>query len=250
MIKRARRRAGRAALRPGAHRAVDQTDRRRREQLAVLRHHRPLQAGPLLHPDRAHDGARGAGDVAARLGRALARRTQTIFARPRATRASSCASCGASWRSARGSRREAGRHHDHYATSTASRSRHAMARSTPRRRPIRRLRQLIERIRAGPVSFRSVSPSVTNSRQRHDRPRRKPRPSGSNARARACRSAGALLADRARSNSRRRDRRSAWLIWNGAQHARRRLGRASAQVRESDKRPGPCSRARPAGCRT
>ena len=39
----ARRRAGRAALWPGAHRACHQADRRRREQLAVLRHHRPLQ---------------------------------------------------------------------------------------------------------------------------------------------------------------------------------------------------------------
>ena len=35
--------AGRAALRPGRDRARDRPRRRRREQLAVLRHHRPLQ---------------------------------------------------------------------------------------------------------------------------------------------------------------------------------------------------------------
>ena len=30
---------------------------RRGKQLAVLRHHRSLQVGPVLHPDGAHDGA-------------------------------------------------------------------------------------------------------------------------------------------------------------------------------------------------
>ncbi len=49
-------------------------DRRGREQLAVLREHRPLQARPLLYLDRAHDGARGTGDVAARLGKPVGRR--------------------------------------------------------------------------------------------------------------------------------------------------------------------------------
>ena len=40
------------------------TDRRRGEQLAVLRHDRSLQIRRLLHPDRTHDEPGSAGDVA------------------------------------------------------------------------------------------------------------------------------------------------------------------------------------------
>ena len=47
---------------------ADQADRRRREQLAVLRDHRPLQVRRLLHADRAHHVARSAGHVAQGLG--------------------------------------------------------------------------------------------------------------------------------------------------------------------------------------
>ena len=40
--------------------------------------HRSLQARPLLHLDRAHDGARGTGDVAARLGKPVGRRPDDL----------------------------------------------------------------------------------------------------------------------------------------------------------------------------
>ena len=45
----ARRGTGRTALRTGSHRACHQADRRRGEQLAVLRHDRSLQICRLLH---------------------------------------------------------------------------------------------------------------------------------------------------------------------------------------------------------
>ena len=53
--------------------ALDPADRRSGEQLAVLCHHQPLQARPLLHPDRAHDGTGSTCHVAARVGKPLAR---------------------------------------------------------------------------------------------------------------------------------------------------------------------------------
>ena len=64
----ARRRTGRAAVRPGADRPADQADRRGGKQLAVLRHHRTLQDRAVLYADRAHDGPRGSGHVDTRMG--------------------------------------------------------------------------------------------------------------------------------------------------------------------------------------
>jgi TRAP-type C4-dicarboxylate transport system substrate-binding protein len=54
-------------------RALDQADRWRGEQLAVLRYDRPLQARSPLHPDRAHDGTRGTCHVAPRVGKPVGR---------------------------------------------------------------------------------------------------------------------------------------------------------------------------------
>ena len=51
------------ALRRGLFGARDRRHRRRREQLAVLRILRPLRGREVLHARRAHDVARGAGDV-------------------------------------------------------------------------------------------------------------------------------------------------------------------------------------------
>ena len=70
----ARRRADRAALRPGARPAcrpslIDGAENNWPSYVT----HRPLQARPLLHLDRAHDGARGTGHVAARLGEPVGR---------------------------------------------------------------------------------------------------------------------------------------------------------------------------------
>ena len=75
---RARRRAGRTALRTGADRARHQTDRRRREQLAVLRHHRSLQVRRLLHADRTHDEPRSPGHVAQGLVQPVGRRPEDL----------------------------------------------------------------------------------------------------------------------------------------------------------------------------
>ena len=133
----ARRRADRTVLRTGAHRPVHQADRRRRKQLAFLRHHRPLPSRRLLHPDRASDGAGGPGDVDQGLGQpqragpqALPRcraRIQQIHAR--------------TLEGARGQERRsrprppASRS---FAGSTGSRSRRRWPASTPRQRRIRR----------------------------------------------------------------------------------------------------------------
>ena len=64
------------ALRRGLHRAQDRHRRRGREQLAVLRVLAALRGGEVLHPDRALDGARGAGVLQGDLGHARARRTR------------------------------------------------------------------------------------------------------------------------------------------------------------------------------
>ena len=55
---------------------------------------RPLRGGQVLHPRRAHDGARGAGDVQGLLGQALARGPGDRAARRRRTRCRSTARSG------------------------------------------------------------------------------------------------------------------------------------------------------------
>ncbi len=82
----------RTALWAGADRAADQAHRRRGKQLAVLRHHRALQDGPVLHDDGAHDGARGPGHVDARLGEPVGRGSGDLPRRRPRVRASTCAS--------------------------------------------------------------------------------------------------------------------------------------------------------------
>ena len=92
-VRRLRRHGGRPrrqrradALRRGLFGDRDRRHRRRREQLAVLRVLRPLRGGEVLHPRRAHDGARGAGDVEDLLRQALARGPGRSSARPPRTR--------------------------------------------------------------------------------------------------------------------------------------------------------------------
>ena len=97
----ARRHAGRAALRAGADRLVGPAGRRRGEQLALLRHHRPLPGGALLHGDGAHDGPGGPDHVAARLAGIVGRGPGDLSRRGARIRADTCASSGRAGRSSR-----------------------------------------------------------------------------------------------------------------------------------------------------
>ena len=103
---RARRRAGRVAIWPGARpgsatKLIDGAENNW-PSFVTTDHYKHRR---LLHADRAHDEPRSAGDVAQGLGEPVGRRTRRSFARRRCDPASSCARSGATSRSSRASRR-------------------------------------------------------------------------------------------------------------------------------------------------
>ena len=224
-VQGARRDAGAAALRPGDDRPVDPAHRRRREQLAVLRHDRPLPRGAVLLADRAHDEPGGAGHVARRPGTASSPEDQAIF---REAARESSRFMREQWRLwEERSRREAqlggvtvvedvdraafAAGHVRHLRTLADRSEDQVSCRPHSRHPLRR--------RPG------GGPALAGRTARGARARRPQRP-GSSARCAACRSAGASSASR--SSTRRSALILLFLIWDGAKALERRLDRAAA----------------------